>query len=299
MSRKNIFELLALNDNLEQKVDRVCALFNEKPLFNLDESEVCTLNEFVNCYCFKKWKNRGHCVDAFDFLATIGYEKIVESSHKNINHFFILMELVLNFWKMADIYIKNQLDSICRYYVIYDDFNHLYNIIIDYLSEYNQSFFYNEETEQVLVIEDKPEVTAVAEIIDEPLTLTVIRYNHHTMRGDLTSKKDTLLKLGSYLEGKRNTIHQISPKLEDSIFFMLNNLNLRHNNCDPSLTKNYKKVVSEMTNETLEEWYDELYQMILLVILEMDNKERMKKIDGLKKAITGGINSWTKFKCNQ
>ena len=37
-----------------------------------------------------------------------------------------------------------------------------------------------------------------------------------------------------------------------------------------------------------QEWYDELYQMILLVILEMDNKERMEKIDGLKKAITGG-----------
>ena len=63
---------------------------------------------------------------------------------------------------------------------------------------------------------------------------------------------------------------------------------MRHNNCDPSLTKNYKKAVDEMADETLEIWYDELYQMILLAILEMDNKERIKKVDCLKKVVTGG-----------
>ena len=139
-----------------------------------------------------------------------------------------------------------------------------------------------------MVIEDKPEVTAVAEIIDDPLALPVIKYNHHLMKGDISAKKDILLKLGSYLEGKRDEVKAANSRLESIIFIMLNSLNIRHNNCDPSNKGKYKQVVADMTSETLEEWYDELYQMILLVILEMDNKERIKKFEELKKAITGG-----------
>ena len=37
-----------------------------------------------------------------------------------------------------------------------------------------------------------------------------------------------------------------------------------------------------MSEEELEEWYDELYQMILLAFLMIDNVERMEKIKKLK-----------------
>ena len=47
------------------------------------------------------------------------------------------------------------------------------------------------------------------------------------------------------------------------------------------LTK-YKEYVAKMSEEELEEWYDELYQMILLAFLMIDNVERMEKIKKLK-----------------
>ena len=72
---------------------------------------------------------------------------------------------------------------------------------------------------------------------------------------------------------------------------MFNNLDLRHNNTTRNLAKeekrdtNYKQIVADMTPDELEDWYDETYQLCLLAFLELDNVERMQKIDELKKKI--------------
>lgn len=63
---------------------------------------------------------------------------------------------------------------------------------------------------------------------------------------------------------------------------MLNNLNIRHNNVQKD-SPSYKKITAMMDNAVLEDWYDELYQLLLLAFLEMENVERMRKIDALKK----------------
>lgn len=285
MGRKNIFEILESKFNFENEAKRLIYMFEIEDILEIG-SNTFTLKDFIDEFCFWDWKCRGHCLDIDDFLSTIGYKSIESESKCNLEGFLTLIELIYNFYKIAGIFIEREGEryNIC----LYVEYDHLQTLIDDNLLKYNHKAYYNSETEQLLVIEDKPEVTAVAEIIEEPLVLPVIRYNHHSMKGNIAAKKDVLLKFASYLEGRRKELHQISPKLEDSIFFILNNLNVRHNNCDPSLTKNYKKAVDEMADETLEIWYDELYQMILLAILEMDNKERIKKVDCLKKVVTGG-----------
>ena len=292
MARKNIFQIIASNNDMSREVDRIIRLFEtEKTILvttnSFHDNGDYTLYKFVKKYCFLGWKNRGHFIDYNDFIDTIDYNEMKESAKNDVNSFLTLIELLLNFWKMADTIVDHKKDYSFSVQ-FYDNYYQLYIILVDCLSQYNHAFFYNAETEQVLVIEDKPEVTAVAEIIDDPLALPVIKYNHHLMKGDISAKKDILLKLGSYLEGKRDEVKAANSRLESIIFIMLNSLNIRHNNCDPSNKGKYKQVVADMTSETLEEWYDELYQMILLVILEMDNKERIKKFEELKKAITGG-----------
>lgn len=66
---------------------------------------------------------------------------------------------------------------------------------------------------------------------------------------------------------------------------MLNNLHLRHNNKVYG-DKNYRKVVADMDDSTLEHWYDELYQMILLAFLQLDQVDRNAKILELKQTIS-------------
>ena len=99
------------------------------------------------------------------------------------------------------------------------------------------------------------------------MALGVIKYNHKSLKGEIEKKKNILIALGTELEPKRKQLQTVDKKLSDNIFFMLNNMHIRHNNSNK--------------NE-LEEWYDELYQMILLAFLMIDNVERMEKIKKLK-----------------
>ena len=59
-------------------------------------------------------------------------------------------------------------------------------------------------------------------------------------------------------------------------------MDIRHNNCDISNTKNYNEVFVKMSDQEKEEWYDEIYQMGLLIFLLRENKERSIKIANVK-----------------
>ena len=86
------------------------------------------------------------------------------------------------------------------------------------------------------------------------------------------------------MEPKRKLMDSINKTLSSDIFYMLNNLNLRHNNGSKD-DKNYKSVVANMCKPTLESWYDELYQMMLLAFLEIDQQDRASKVKDLKNKI--------------
>ena len=68
---------------------------------------------------------------------------------------------------------------------------------------------------------------------------------------------------------------------------MLNNINIRHNNRNSKDSSKFKEYIFKMDDAKLEEWYDELYQMMLLAILLLDNVDRSSKVKELKSKITG------------
>lgn len=115
----------------------------------------------------------------------------------------------------------------------------------------------------------------------------MIRYNHHLLKGDIAEKKSILRKFDTILEPRRAELKAVNKKLEDNLFFGLNSLHIRHNNIDPNGKINYKKYVADMGEEELEAWYDEVYQLILLAILLLENTERDRKFDELKIKLNG------------
>lgn len=134
-----------------------------------------------------------------------------------------------------------------------------------------------------IFVEKSPEAIAVAEsnLIPDEFSYKLISYNHYSMRGNLIAKKETILRLANILEGKRHILRKENPILENDLFYIFNNFDLRHNNCDSS-SKKYKSVVAQMDKNVLEEWYDETYQMCLLAFMIIDNVERKNKFDDLK-----------------
>ena len=239
--RKNIFDIVSENVDMESEVDRIIQISQkENVLYN---SRRCySLFEYIDAYCFKNWNYRGHFVDVDDFLFTLDYEQIKIDAEDNIDSFMTLIELVYNFWQLSYYDLCNE-DCKLKYC---GNYYHLKDIMDDILKQYNHIAYIDEKNDRVLVVEDKQEVTAVAEILSNNLSLEVIRYNHNSLKGDVETKKAILFKFGTDLEPKRKMLKDIDKTLEDHIFYMLNKLNIRHNNIE----KGNKKWVEYHDKET-------------------------------------------------
>ncbi len=163
--------------------------------------------------------------------------------------------------------------------------SYLYRTQIDRVME-NIGYMRSKMNGLIIYVERSAQAIGVAEsnLIPEDLSYTVISYNHHSMKGNLQEKKNTLIQLADLLEPKRKDLDKVDKEFSSDLFFLFNNLNLRHNNIDPN-GKSYKKVVAEMASDQLEKWYDETYQMCLLAFMQLEHTERKKELDTLKNQI--------------
>ena len=277
MARKNIFELLDARWNVKEEIARFYKLFHDEKMLFYGPIDEYTLEDFVEIYCFENWKNQGRYIDVDDYLETLDFNGLCKkAANGDIESFLTVIEIIYNFFYMA--YTK--IDK-CNDYSYSSSFVTLQNNMNMCLEHYNYSADYFEDKEQVIVSEKDPAVTAAAEISDPETAFQIVQYNHYSLKGDILKKKEILLYLSHILEPKRDALKAINKELSDDIFDLFNNLNLRHNNCDPQ-SKSYNEYIAEMPPETLEDWYDELYQMVLLAKLELDHCERKKKIAELK-----------------
>lgn len=123
-----------------------------------------------------------------------------------------------------------------------------------------------------------------SELLPDTLSYKVIEYNHHSLKGNLEQKRQTIRDLADVLEPKRKELSQIDRKFADDLFYAFNNLNIRHNNVDLQ-GKSYKKVVANLMPEQMEYWYDEVYQMCLLAFMRLEHMVRKETFDNLKNEI--------------
>ena len=280
--RKSIFDIASASINISNEVDRIVSM-SAKEKSTYSPPYDLTLFEFIDKCCFRDWSYRGHFVNVVDFLETVNYNEIKkDAKNGDTDAFMTLIELTYNFWNLAyrDIMDKDSQNG------WNNNFFHLRDVMLDNLEKYNHKAYI--ENERILIIEDKPEVTAVVEIIEQDLAIDIIRYNHRSLQGEIELKKKILISLGSELEPKRKELQALNKQLSEDIFFMLNNLNVRHNNRSKKDIAKYKEHVAKMTKARLEKWYDELYQMMLLAFLLLDNVDRTANVKELKEKIVGG-----------
>lgn len=281
--RKSIFDIAKENLNMADDTWRLIAMAkNEKTLST--EFNDYSIFEYIDKFCFKYWAYRGRYINLNDFLRGLKFDFLVEDAKFNMESHLTLIELIYNFWNITNnIVIDEESNSMLKKC---GNFYHIKEVMDEILQECNHTVYYKQSKDCLVVIENKPEVTAAAEIMPNPvLAFNVIKYNHRSLKGDIEAKKSILISLATELEPKRTDLLNADSKLSDDIFFMLNNLNIRHNNCNKSKKSSYNEYVAEMLPRQLENWYDELYQMILLAFLLLDNKERSNKVRELKDKI--------------
>jgi hypothetical protein len=236
-----------------------------------------TILECVDKYSFKNWKACYFNVTPYDIMATLNIENLISGKlYKPFTNVLIILEFIANMMNRCDFALEkhHELSKLDEYDVLAKNVN-------DLIERFGYTLYDIENEEKRIIIENNPAATAAAEISKKDIAVRIMQYNHYLLKGDISAKKDIILALAGDIEPQRPELKTIHSSVETNLFFLLNNLNLRHNNIEPE-DKNYKEIVADMNQTELESWYDETYQLILLSKLLLDNNERNKKITALR-----------------
>ena len=154
---------------------------------------------------------------------------------------------------------------------------------LNYLLEHlNYEKLIISKEEKVLLVPKKPEATAVAEISSENTALAILMYNHSSLKGDVEEKRKLLYQISlEYETLLKNPIEGYNDFFNKTNQ-LLNNLHIRHDNKTKDGNKN---LIIEIDDNELENWYDELYQLLLFCVLIHDNLERKNRVANFLKSI--------------
>jgi hypothetical protein len=288
--RKNIFELLSEDFDVTREIRTIWHLFTREVNINTfagyfnESKNFISILDCVNSQSFMNWKSRNRSVSPQDMMDRLGIdENFVYELSAFSNNMICVLEFIINMLALCEIAVKE----------LHFEFNVKYQILKENIVAFIEHFGYEthnfKEEEQIILIEKNPTVTSAAEISEPEIAKKIIQYNHYSLKGDIEAKKAILLTLANEVEPHRKELEKENASFSKDLFFMFNNMNLRHNNKEPS-DKNYRSFIATMDENTLESWYDEIYQMILLAKLLLDNVTRMANIKTLKNNIIGTQN---------
>ena len=263
-------------DATQEEYDRLYAMFYLQK-FQINPGQTVTLR---NCCAisFASFPFRGTCVSLDDFDDTCGYRFEKDPAEFDIDYLVGFCEYTYNLLIYCQGFPYNNPVLMTMAPPIRFFLQQIMSVVelIGYTTN-------NQNGITDFVPKDQAAIS-VSEIVDSSLSYRVIEYNHHSMKGNLERKKATLIALADKLEAKRAKLKQINTSLESDLFYLLNSVNVRHNNADQG-SKNYIHFVADMKDEDIEQWYDDIYQMCLLAFLELDHLERKERVRQLKAKI--------------
>lgn len=279
MARKNIFELLSEKYNIVKEMNKIAELFLSIEITATNplnfQSGIYSIEQIFEWNCFPKWKQRGPYLSCAEMKADLN---IPNSFSNNMDDIIKGLEYYINILRLVTVNFSRNLNI--SYPSAYPMLLKNIDILLEHLNYEEQVFA---QDEKVILVPKNPAATAVAEITDkEHIAFAILKYNHNSLRGDLEGKRQLLLSIANEYEPLlTNPIDGFTDYFKKATF-LLNNLNLRHNN---KSGKDKKQFVVDMPNKELEKWYDELYQLLLFCVLIKDNVKRKKEIDDLVKKI--------------
>ncbi|MCI3917405.1 hypothetical protein [Streptococcus intermedius] len=273
MTRKNYFDIL---NQMEFDPDR-----ESKNLIDLLEMEknfghvyYTTINSAISKN-FLDYPNRS---------TFTSYSQIIEVISANFydatEELFVFSKLLVDiFYSLLEKFTTEECEFI---QVIFDNINR-------FLELSNHELITLDNGNRIIV-EKNIYASEVSQIVSETSiqdAIKVLEYNHFANKGNIERKKEILISLATYLEPFRDELNDSEELKEvmkvnnnkkiiavEQLFNMYNNLGLRHNNS--------KQYHLEMTEEELEQWYDDIYASTLFVILSLDEARILSKLKTLR-----------------
>lgn len=126
-------------------------------------------------------------------------------------------------------------------------------------------------------------IEAAAEVAPKAAGNDLFRYDYRGYKGDLEGKRKILAGLASALEPRRADLNKVAKVFMGDYFYLVNNLNIRHNNVDPADPGKYNSWVAQMPSGELEGWYDTVRDMSAAGFLFLEYQGKKEEIDETKR----------------
>lgn len=264
MGRRNFFDKLVRTIDFQKEYQKIESLVLQPHSFH-----GYSIEDDIERY-FKNWKYNANYLSFKELRDQLGftferdgYYDMPSGIIKDVNDFFDYCEMIINMIvflpeEEAE-YHGNKVNEIIR------------------LINYDLNYF-NHEIKKVddkyLIVQKDAAVSEVVELVEPLLADSILEYNHYLLKGDLEKKKNILVKIANALEPKRPEINELNKQLCSDYFYLINNMNIRHNNCDKTDVGKYNEKFDILKSEEKEKWYDDIFQMSLLIYLLLENKEK-------------------------
>ncbi len=226
---------------------------------------------------FWNWDNRSNYASYMELRENLGFTLkqkkgrfVTDNIEIDINKYLLYCEMLLNVVTGLSRYREPLLDDVI-------------NALIDTIKSTLEliGMEMRNVDNELIIVEKNAVAVEVADtfpIVADP----IIEYNHYLLRGDLKRKKELLIAIADSLEPKRKELNTINKRVTDDFFYMVNKMNVRHNNSDPSDEKNYNSKFAMLNNSEKEEWYDLIYEQGLTLYVLLAQKSRTEKIKVFK-----------------
>lgn len=276
MARQNYFEILEQMDfDPQRELKNLIDLLEMEK--NFGHGYYSNLHTTINSAISKNFLDYPNRSTFTSYSHMI--EVISENFYDATEKLFVFSELLVDiFYSLLEKFTTKECEFI---QVIFDNINR-------FLELSNHELIILDNGNRIIV-EKNVYASEVSQIVSETSiqdAIKILEYNHFANKGNIQRKREILISLAAYLEPLKDELNA-SEELKEvmkvnnnkiiavaKLFDMYNNLGLRHNNNEQYHLK--------MTEEELEQWYDDIYTSTLFVILSLDEARILSKLKTLR-----------------
>lgn len=279
MTRKNIFQLVEENYDIQSEVRKIYKLYKEYYYFTSDDDDY-SLEYLMRWRIFSNWRYRGTCIEIEEFFqranADVPGIMSIRMPEESIINFLEIME---NFVTLAYDYCETSKDDSDKedneeedvYY--YSEFETEFYALIKEL-ERHLGLTVRHYKDRVLVYRKNAPLEKVIEICDdEDIQWELIRYVREDL--SLSEKRKTLAYLATnlYIEEDKTENEEPIRSIVKKANNILNNLHIRHNN---KTGKWENQALKDITEKDAIALCDMVYNEMLTIVLLREHKEYEK-----------------------
>lgn len=269
MARKNIFQLVEENYDIQSEIRKINNLFGNAPYFEKSYTYI-SLKELIEEYLFSQWIYRGTCLEMEEYFFRAN-AKLPLSELATEDQIINYLEVMENFVKL---YFDNS-ESLWLNYTIrsHKEFVSVFFELINTL-EKRMGLTTREYKDRVIIYPKNAPLEKVVDLCDdEDVQWELIRYVREDL--SLSEKRKSLAYLATNLyieeDSKEKDVH--IKELINKAGNILNNLHIRHNN---KTGKWENQVIKDLNEADAISLCDMVYNEMLTIVLLREHKEYEK-----------------------